>query len=172
MPLRLPFRRPASSPGSDPDVIGEDDYAFSRTTIAWRKVNATLRIARHGWRGFTYQASANAVGTLVALAIAYLVGLAGGLVTAEPVAVVSSIAVLAAVVVVTALRLAPKQLLIARASEFLEAEPSRIVEAMKQILTSHGYLASGDDATWDILDGLWSLPEPSERSLRSALADR
>jgi len=120
-----------------PDVISIDDYAYPVTVRTWRKVGATLQIARHGWPGFTYHASANAVGTLVAISIAYLVSLAGGLVSAVPATVVGSVVVVGAVVVAMVFRLAPKQLLRAKATELLDAEPGgRIVESMRKIFAS------------------------------------
>ena len=101
----------------------------------------------------------------MAISIAYLVSLAGGLVNAVPVAIVGSLAVVAAVVVALIFRLAPKQLLRARATELLDAEPGRIVETMKRIFTSPRSRfrldldSENEESDWDILDGLWGLPE-------------
>jgi Sigma-70, region 4 len=162
MRLRFPFRsdwRPREP--RDPDVISLDDYEYPLTVKTWRKVGALLEIVGRGWPGFTYHASANAVGTLVAIAIAYLVSVAGGLVNAVPAAVVGSVVLLVIVVLVMTFRLAPKQLLRAKATELLDAEPGRIVDAMKRIFASPRYTALGleNAADWDILDGLWDLPE-------------
>jgi hypothetical protein len=154
-------------------VISLDDYEYPLTVRTWRKVGATLEIARRGWPGFTYHASATAVGTLIAIAIAYLVSIAGGLVSAVPAAVVGSVA-LNTVAIVMIVRLAPKQLLRARATELLDAEPGRIVDTMKRIFAGPRYAALGlenaDD--WDVLDALWDLPERSPRSSRCASAFR
>jgi RNA polymerase sigma factor (sigma-70 family) len=164
MRLRSPFThdwRPRER--RDPDVISLDDYQYPLTVRTWRKVNATLALVRSGGPGFTYQASANAIGTLVALAIAYLVGIAGGLVSAVPSAVIASVGLLGVTAVAALLRLAPKQLLRARATELLDAEPARIVDSMKKIFATPRYPATVDvddaDAEWAILDGLWALPE-------------
>ena len=161
--MRLPFRTDWRRRSyDDPDIEFLEDDTYPLTARTWRKANATLRIARHGWAEFTYHASANAVGTLVAISIAYLVSLAGGLVNAVPVAIVGSLAVVAAVVVAAIFRLAPKQLLRATATELLDAEPGRIVETMKRIFASPRFPEfdlESEDSDWEILDGLWGLPE-------------
>jgi hypothetical protein len=136
----------------------EDDYALPRSTRVWRKVLATSRIVRRGSPDFTYHASANAVGTLVAIAIAYLVSLAAGLVAAVPFAVIASLLAVGAAVVATVFRLAPKRLLMARASEVLDVEPGPVVESMKRMF------APENVDEWDVLDAVWELPEP-ERTI-------
>lgn len=163
--MRLRFRtdwRPRSYHEPAVELLEEDSYPLIART--WRKANATLRILRRGWAEFTYHASAQAVGTLVAISIVYLVSLAAGLVSAVPVAVVAALAVVVAAAVTLIFRLAPKQLLRARATELLDAEPGRIVETMKKILVSPtsrwlNLDLESEESDWDILDGLWNLPE-------------
>jgi hypothetical protein len=168
MRLRNPFRSDwRRRPPVDPDVI-DFETPYPLTVRTWRQVGATWRIVRHGWPGFSYDASAQAVGTLVAIAIAYLFSLAVGLVNAVPAAVVGSLLVVAGVVVAAFFRLAPRQLLRARATELLDAEPARIVETMKKIFASPRFpnvrldipgkwgIADSD---FQILDALWELPE-------------
>jgi hypothetical protein len=89
----------------DPDVVFVEDDTYPLIARTWRQANATLRIVRRGWPGFTYHASANAVGTLVAISVAYLVSLAGGLVNAVPAAIVASLVAVAAAVVAMIYRL-------------------------------------------------------------------
>src|SRR4051794_5502662 len=72
--VRSPFRsewRRRSYYDSDVELLDEDTYPLSART--WRRVSATRRTVRQGWRGFTYHASGNAVGTIVAVAVVYLV---------------------------------------------------------------------------------------------------
>ena len=139
--------------------VEEDTYPVIART--WRKTNATLHVVRQGWPGFTYHEAANAAGTLVAISIAYLVSVAGGLVNAVPAAVVGAVVAVVAVVVVLIFRLAPKQLLKARATELLDKEPGRIVETMKKIFASDRFpdVDLGEETDWDILDAVWDLPE-------------
>jgi hypothetical protein len=146
-----------------------DETPYPRTVRTWRQVGAVWRTVRHGWPGFTYDASAQAVGTLVALAIAYLFSIAIGLVSAVPAAVVGSLLVVAGVLVAAFFRLAPKQLLRAKATELLDAEPGRIVETMNKIFASPRFpnvRLDNPDPDWgfadsdlEILDGVWELPE-------------
>jgi RNA polymerase sigma factor (sigma-70 family) len=164
--MRLPFRTDWRRRSyHDPEIVFLEDDTYPLIARTWRKANATLRIARHSWRAFTYQASANAVGTLVAASVAYLVILAGGLVEAVPAALIGSLAVVVAAVVVTIVRLAPKQLLRARATELLDAEPGRVVETMKKIYASPKSRfrldldLESEETDWQILDGVWDLPE-------------
>jgi DNA-directed RNA polymerase specialized sigma24 family protein len=94
----------------------------------------------------------------------YLVSLAGGLVTAVPVAIVASLAAAVGAAAALLYRLAPKQLLRAKATELLDAEPGRVVESMKKILSAPKStfvfeLESGEESDWDILDAVWDLPE-------------
>jgi len=149
----------------DPDVAFVEDDTYPLIARTWRRINATLRIVGRGWPGFTYHAGANAAGTLFAISVAYLVSLAAGLVSAVPVAIFASL--LAVVVAVGAMivKLAPKQLLRARATEILDAEPGRIVDSMKKIFAAPKSQIrldldlENENSTWNILDGLWDLPE-------------
>jgi RNA polymerase sigma factor (sigma-70 family) len=162
--VRLRFRndwRRRSYHDPDVELVEEDTYPLVART--WRRANATLRIVRRGWSGFTYHASANAVGTLLAISIAYLVSLAGGLVNAVPIAIVGSLVAIAAAVAAIIYRLAPRQLLRARATELLDGEPARIVETMKKIFAAPKSTfrvdLKGEESDWQILDALWDLPE-------------
>ncbi len=121
---------------------------------AWRSARALVVTTQRGWPGFAYHAGANAVGTLTAIAVAYLVGIAAGVVAAVPVAVIFSVAGVAVAVTATALRLAPKRLLMARASELLDAEPGRVVATLRKIFVAD------DVDELDIFDVVWGLPEP------------
>jgi Sigma-70, region 4 len=158
LPIRTDWRRRSYY---DPEVVLVEDDTYPFIARTWRKANATLRVVRRGWPEFTYHAGANAVGTLVAISVAYLVSIAGGLVTAVPAAVVGALAVVVGVGAVLVFRLAPKQLLRARATELLDAEPARIVETLKKIFASPRFpdLDPGEETDWDILDAVWDLPE-------------
>jgi hypothetical protein len=156
--MRLRRATGRARPRDRADVIVDEDYAPSRQIRTWRSVLRRWRIVRHA-PNFAYQASATAVGTLIAIAIAYLVGLAGGVVTAAPLAVILSIVGLAAVAVLIVFRLAPKRLLMARVSELLDSEPGRIVETLKKILEPDSY------SDWDLFDAVWNLPEPKRTVL-------
>ena len=70
--------------------------------------------------------------------------------------------VVVTVVVALIVRLAPKQLLRARATELLDAEPARIVQTMKKIFASPRFPdldQEGEESDWQILDAVWDLPE-------------
>lgn len=154
MPLRLfPIRRRAVP--HDLDVITGDEYETSPTMRAWRRVRAFIATTRRGWPGFAYHAGANAVGTLTAIAVAYLVGIAAGVVSAVPLAVIVSVAGVGVAVTSAVFRLAPKRLLRARASELLDAEPGRVVATLKKIFVAD------DVDDFDMFDVVWDLPEPA-----------
>lgn len=150
-------RRPAAP--RDLDLITGDEYEPSPTMRAWRRVRALIGTTQRGWPGFAYHAGANAVGTLTAIAVAYLVGAAAGVINAVPFAVIVSVAGVAVAVIATVFRLAPKRLLMARASELLDAEPGRMVAALKKIFVADDL----DD--FDIFDAVWDLPEPNRTIL-------
>src|SRR3954447_22742232 len=105
LPVRTDWRRRSYH---DPDVELLEDDTYPLTARTWRKANATLRVVRQGGPSFAYHASTNAVGTLLAIAVAYLVSLAGGLVDAVPFAVAASVSVIVGAVAAAIFRLAPK----------------------------------------------------------------
>ena len=164
MRLRL-FRIRREAVAHDLDVIAGDEYEPSPTMRAWRRVRALVATTRRSWPGFAFHAGANAVGTLTAIAVVYLVGIAAGVVTAVPLAVIVSVAAVAVAVIAAVFRLAPRRLLMARASELLDAEPGRVVATLKKIFVAD------DVDDFDIFDVVWDCPSLTERSWSSALAN-